>query len=205
MRKRTHLDEDIFEAVKNSHSFRETMNVLRKKTPGGNYNTLKNRIDTLKLDTSHFTGKAWKRGKTVIQDSRLSKYTVDEIFSENSPTSSSEIRRLILKNKLKQYECEICKIGEWRNQPISLELDHINGNRKDHRIESIRWLCPNCHSQTLNWRGKNKKSYRKYSDSVIIDALKSEPSIRSAIIKVGLSPKGGNYKRFSNLKSLHNL
>lgn len=67
--------------------------------------------------------------------------------------------RAILKTKLleiKEEICEICKIGPiWNNMPLTLQIDHINGNNKDNRIENLRFLCPNCHSQTDTFGAKN--------------------------------------------------
>ncbi|MGB1107008.1 MAG: HNH endonuclease signature motif containing protein [Candidatus Puniceispirillaceae bacterium] len=53
------------------------------------------------------------------------------------------------------YECSGCGIKDWNGQPISLQLDHINGDNKDNRLENVRWLCPNCHSQTSTWGTRN--------------------------------------------------
>jgi 5-methylcytosine-specific restriction endonuclease McrA len=54
-----------------------------------------------------------------------------------------------------EYKCQCCGISEWLDKPISLQLDHINGINNDHRIENLRFLCPNCHSQTDTYAGKN--------------------------------------------------
>jgi hypothetical protein len=67
-----------------------------------------------------------------------------------------------LKNRLfsegiKKPNCEICKISEWFNKPISFELHHIDGNRHNHLLDNLKLLCPNCHSQTDTFRAKNKK------------------------------------------------
>ena len=53
------------------------------------------------------------------------------------------------------YKCEICGISEWNGKPISLQLHHVDGNRKNNLLSNIQILCPNCHSQTDNYAGKN--------------------------------------------------
>lgn len=69
----------------------------------------------------------------------------------------ASVRSRILKEELLDYECNECGIKEWNNKEIALELDHINGDGHDHRLENLRFLCPNCHSQTKTFRGKNLK------------------------------------------------
>lgn len=66
----------------------------------------------------------------------------------------------ILREGLLEAKCyeEGCGLTEWRGKPISLQLDHINGDNFDHRIENLRLLCPNCHSQTETFAGKNKRN-----------------------------------------------
>ena len=57
-----------------------------------------------------------------------------------------------------EYKCsgkDCCNKGEWLGKPLVLQLDHINGVRDDHRLENLRFLCPNCHSQTDTYGGKN--------------------------------------------------
>ena len=135
----------------------------------------------------------WNKGK-VLKD-------LNEIFCEYSSCSTGYAKNAILKLNLKEYKCEICKLTEWNDKKLTLELDHINGNNRDHRLSNLRFLCPNCHSQTKNWRGRNKNSGKlKVSDEELINALKENKSIRQALICVGLSPKGENYKRCKILK-----
>ncbi len=106
-------------------------------------------------------------------------------------------RYLVIKQQ--EGKCGKCKNHEWFGHSLTLEIDHIDGNNANNTRENLVALCPNCHSITPTWRGRNKRSRVKVTDEQAIDALNTEPSIRQALIKCGLTPKGGNYKRFSDL------
>lgn len=64
------------------------------------------------------------------------------------------IKARLLREGLKANRCEICGLDEWRGRPLSLELHHVNGDGNDNRLENLRLLCGNCHSQTDNWGGR---------------------------------------------------
>lgn len=68
-----------------------------------------------------------------------------------------KLNKRLVKEKILEYKCSCCGISEWNNKPITLQLDHINGNNSDHRLENLRLICPNCHSQTDTYCGKNKE------------------------------------------------
>ncbi len=94
-----------------------------------------------------------------VKQTSNKRYTDEEIFKENSEYTSMQCVKHKLINKYKwKYECNICKISVWNNQSITLDIDHINGNHSDNRMENLRFLCPNCHSQTDTYKGRNVKN-----------------------------------------------
>lgn len=85
------------------------------------------------------------------------KYSLEEILVENSSYANiSCLKSRLIKEGVMEYKCAICGLTEWRGEKISLQLHHKNGDNKDHRIENLEFLCPNCHSLTDTYAGKNK-------------------------------------------------
>lgn len=151
-------DEEFIKAVKENFSIRSTLLALGLKGGGANYKGFHRRVEELNLDTSHFTGQGHLKGKT---HNWAPKYELEEILVENSPYrggTSLLKKRLLKEGYFTSYSCDNCGISEWMGEKISLHLDHINGINNDHRIENLRLLCPNCHSQTSTYAGKNKGS-----------------------------------------------
>ena len=75
-------------------------------------------------------------------------------------TSRASIKHRLLKASMLVNQCKLCGLRDWRGQPISMHIDHINGVREDHRLQNLRMLCPNCHSQTETYGGRNVKRRR---------------------------------------------
>jgi Zn finger protein HypA/HybF involved in hydrogenase expression len=101
-----------------------------------------------------------KNKKSII--SKLKKIPNSQIFVENSPVARSVVRKRILNENLIQYVCSLCSNnGSHLGLPLVLQLDHINGKNSDHRLENLRWLCPNCHSQTSTFSGKKQNTLCK--------------------------------------------
>jgi hypothetical protein len=71
------------------------------------------------------------------------------------PHNRGNLKRRLLREGLKEPRCELCGIAEWQGKPLSLALHHINGDGRDNRLENLQLLCPNCHSQTENFAGRN--------------------------------------------------
>lgn len=145
-------DDEFIQMIQNANSFAECCRKVGLSDKGRHgTDAIKRRCDELNLSTEHF-------GKSGHSNS--AKYTLEEILIKNSfYTNVNHLKiRLINEGKL-EYKCSICgNTGFWNNKPLSLVLDHINGDHKDHRIENLRILCPNCHSQTDTFAGKNKKT-----------------------------------------------
>ena len=143
-------DQEFKEIVKNSNSYSDCLRTLGLNTSGGSStDILKKRISELNCSTEHFH-------RSTI-DSNSHKVPLKDILVENSSYANiASLKRRLLKEGLLEYKCSECgNTGEWQNKALSLQLDHINGNNKDHRLTNLRFLCPNCHSQTETYAGKN--------------------------------------------------
>jgi predicted RNA-binding Zn-ribbon protein involved in translation (DUF1610 family) len=98
-------------------------------------------------------------GKGIVKKMPERTFILAEFLKdENIQISRAGLRVQILRHNLIPYKCNICGLDKWNNKSLSLELDHINGKRDDHRKSNIQWLCPNCHSQTSTFRGKTKNN-----------------------------------------------
>lgn len=98
--------------------------------------------------------------------------------------------------------CNVCKISTWRGFQITLEIDHKDGNRDNDSRENLEGLCPNCHSITDTWRGRNKPSkngLNVVSDEYLLDCLRTTSNIRQGLLKAGIAAKGNNYGRAKRL------
>ncbi|VBB18633.1 conserved domain protein [Yasminevirus sp. GU-2018] len=93
------------------------------------------------------------------------KQELNDVMVENSSFHRDQLKKRLLKEALIENMCAICDLGpEWNGKPLVLQLDHINGINNDHRIENLRMLCPNCHSQTETFTGKQRRKMRKCAE-----------------------------------------
>ena len=144
--------EQLQEAVKNNTSISGTLRYMGFPSAGSCYNWIKKKIKKYNLDTSHFTNKPAKR---------VSSITDEKFFTEGVHRTGNSLRRRLIKNGL-PYVCCGCDIQKWETKVatshnIVLQVDHINGDSLDNRVENLRFLCPNCHSMTETFCGKNVK------------------------------------------------
>jgi hypothetical protein len=153
MRARTYTDEEFIAAVKASVSIRQALTLLKLKPAGGNYQAFNNTVKRLSVDTSHFTGMLWSKGKKVTL-----KRPIEDYLNNLQPIQSFKLKSRLLRENIFTSECSCCFLSKWLDKPIPLELDHINGNPNDNSLSNLRLLCPNCHALTTTYRGKNKKN-----------------------------------------------
>ena len=137
------------------------MIVALKLVPaGGNYAQINDRISELSLDTTHFTGKGWNIG---LQFNPKPREPLESILVKGRRFQSNSLKKRLFVAGLKERRCELCGWCEVSvDGRIPVELDHINGDHTDNRIENLRILCPNCHSLQSTHRGLNKKVRYKY-------------------------------------------
>ena len=132
--------------------------------------------------------------KKAIESKKLN--ALKRVKEQNQPFLANHALKKILITSGREYKCNNCNITEWNGKPINLDLDHINGDTFDNTLENLRFLCPNCHSQTNTYKGRNVNSgKKKVSDKKLLKALKKCSNIRQALISVKLSPRGANYSR----------
>lgn len=145
--------EQLETIVKNSLSIKEVIDKLGYATHSGSNNqTVKNRLEKLNIDYSHFTTATNRTERTV-----------ENIFIENSTASQATLRRWYLKGNYTPYICSICgQEPVWQGKELTLILDHINGSNHDNKLENLRWVCPNCNQQleTTGFRNFNKETIK---------------------------------------------
>ena len=146
-------DEQFVELLKKSSTISEVLFKLGYTTKGNSwgYSQIKRRMTDLNLDYSIF------KGKSYLANKKPDKISEQDILRENCKHQRTILRRYVIKNNLIPYKCAICGCTEWQGKTLSLELDHINGINNDNRLENLRFLCPNCHSQTSTYGSRNQQ------------------------------------------------
>jgi hypothetical protein len=163
-KKASWTDDELRAAVAKSKTIREALKGLNVQGRGDNYKTFHKHVRRLGLDTSHFVGIAHLRGQSRLN--LASRRPLDDILVENSEYENTKsLSQRLVREGVLERRCYECGFTEWRGQPMPLELDHINGSRRDNRRENLRFLCPNCHALTPTFRGRNATTERRASRS----------------------------------------
>ena len=163
--KRGYSDQDLAAAVARSTSIAQVLRFLKLSPTGCNYKAMHQHFKRLGLGTSHFTGQGHLRGK---RHSWTPKRALAEILVQGSNyQTTSHLKARLIKEGALDNRCALCEQPPcWRGRPLVLILDHVNGDRSDHRIHNLRLLCPNCNSQQETFAGRNKGRYRLSHDVV---------------------------------------
>ncbi len=147
-RKKDITKEDIKQAIEQTTSMQSAARYLKIA-----YATFLDRAKEYNLFKPNASGKGTQKPR---------KYkTKKDVFKEDIFVPSAVLRKWFFKEY--DYKCQGCGIIDWNNKPITLELDHINGNRLDNREDNLRLLCPNCHSLTDSFRSNNLHKYKNGS------------------------------------------
>lgn len=153
MAARIYTPELLAEAVAASDSIMDVIRWFGKKQTGSLHNHLSRLIKVQELDTSHFTYR-----KNNDNRSYSKRKTADDILVLIADPLAPRVPNKYLTRALLErgvpYECDECGTSEWRGKPIILDVDHIDGNPLDCRLENVHFLCPNCHRQTPTYGSK---------------------------------------------------
>jgi hypothetical protein len=147
-------DEQIIEAIEKAKNIKDALQLLGMAVCGSNYGTIYKCIILHKIDISHFEKPGFKNGHQPINE-----LPDEKVFVINGRHNKIRLKARIIRKGLKDYVCSRCGISEWQGEKLTLHLDHINGMRDDDRLENLRFLCPNCHSLTETYCGRNNKIY----------------------------------------------
>lgn len=150
--------EKLKPIVAESRAISEVLRKLGLKQSGGNHTHISKRIKVFGLDTSHFLGQGWNRGKAAINKYTKEKFIEHVLVVDGPGWNSHRIKLKLFEFSLKEKKCEHCPQGPiWNGKELRFHLEHENGIHNDNRFENLKILCPNCHSQTPTYAAKKRK------------------------------------------------
>ena len=148
-KQRRYTDEQLREAVSQATSIAGVLRILGIRQAGGSHFHMSKRIRRLNLDTSHFLGQAHSKGKQLARKP-------PEHYLVRRDRDDRRVAPLYLRRALLEVGvpccCAFCGIAEvWMGMPLRLHIDHIDGDFSNCEQSNLRFLCPNCHSQTASY------------------------------------------------------
>jgi hypothetical protein len=167
--------KEMQDILDTSSTFVEVLKELGLDAYSGNHRTLKERIKQDSLSVERLNEKRRARYSDLSQ---LKKIPISEIMVENSTYDTKRLKIRLVEEKILNYCCYKCgNKGEWMGKKLTLQLEHINGHSRDHRKENLCLLCPNCHSQTETYAGRNSGVKKSRFCSACGGATKGKGSI----------------------------
>lgn len=166
----TFSDEEFAKIVSENTSLRKIGLALGySPNLGSGFLAIRKRIEELNLSTEHFTN---GKEDTI-------KWTRDTAFQENTLIGSTRLRKLFLEEHTQDYVCSICgQLPQWKGKPLTLILDHIDGNHTNNTLSNLRWVCPNCNQQLDTTGSKNKKQEHQQKYCIDCGTPVSDRSLR---------------------------
>ena len=157
MRKYDWSRNKVKEAVASANCWFDCLDKLGVPKVGGNYRTLKGKIEEYGLDTSHFDYKSAKGRNGRHYKRQLVNRSDEEIFRMGAQIKTMNLKKEYIHRILQDdAHCEICGIREWNGKELMFQIHHRDGNHQNHVVENLQLLCPNCHSQTDNYSNKKR-------------------------------------------------
>ena len=152
------------------------------------------------LEKTFFMKQNYDNNKELIKYKKIKTYEYNILKEPFENLSFERLRKRVIIEQ--EEKCNRCNLDFWLNQPITLELEHKDGNNQNNKRENLEALCPNCHSLTDTWRGKNKNKNKEKSSKLKISnedlyklLVKNNFNIRQALLEAGMAAKGANYSK----------
>lgn len=156
--------------IKDCRNVSELCRKLNIEPKGNGYYRVRRLIKEFDLDVKHFSQAPWN--KDIRYRTKCNRIRpMEEVLKKGSNIQTNQLKKRLFNNGYKEYKCECCGNTEWLGKPIKLELHHINGVHNDNRLENLQILCPNCHSFTNTFRGKNQTRYLNENNANTCTAL----------------------------------
>lgn len=195
--------EWISKIIKESRTRKEVLEKLNKSVSTAMYKRLKKFEQDSNIDVTHFSPYQTMHRYDAFVGRR--KWRNEEIFCENSPVTTQSIKKRILSDKLIDYVCEGCgNEGIWDEKPLHLQLEHKDGISNNHTLQNLCFLCPNCHSQTETYCGRNKPK-TKQSLEGHISLIKNEARLRNQPLVEKILSSDVDFSRYGWVKQAAQL
>jgi len=151
--------ELLKQAVQRSKSRAEVVRRMGMSVSGASYKILQARLFKHNISTDHFDpySAGYERKRL---SKRLRKIALKDILTKNSTYDRKDLKKRLVEECRLDYKCAKCENGGiWQGETLTLQLEHKNGVNNDNRLQNLEFLCPNCHSQTATYAGRNSKKH----------------------------------------------